>query len=304
MTTSSGNTQTTYRLNVNTPRTDYYSEKGGYGHLNHHGYDTNTKSNPKLNLSTLSPIATSPTSPNTPCDSIFGQAGNNNNNPSPSGKRYIDTRKRKKQQKKEEKASIKKRMTLFSNERTFIHWIKFGMLLVTIQVSSLMDHNYEPSIYLNDHNLAPHALPPLTPSPSTPPPSATIRSNETELSQPFAPSPAPEPSPALPQTQPQRPVFDIPYLPPGSTILIDNDEDDGSEFESSDHPSDLEHTTVTTASTSTDSESGSEPSSLSESSSDKDSVPSSSRTKEPNVSGESDRLIATRDSSGDEDDDN
>ncbi|KAF9551303.1 hypothetical protein EC957_009187 [Mortierella hygrophila] len=170
-------------------------------------------------------------------------------------------------------------------------------VVLTIQVSSLMDHNYEPSIYLNDHNLAPHAVPSLTPSPSTSPPSAAFGSNETDLAQPFAPPPASEPLPAPPQTQPQRPVFDIPNLPPGSTILIDNDEDDGSEFESSDHPSDLEHTTVTTASTSADSESESEPSSLSESSSDEDSVPSSSRIKGSNMSDESDRFT-------DEDDDN
>lgn len=89
MTSSSGNTQTTYRLNANIPHTNYYSEKGGYGHPDHHGYDTNSKSNPALNLSALSPTATTP---NTPRDSIFGQAGsNNNNNQAPNGKRYIDT---------------------------------------------------------------------------------------------------------------------------------------------------------------------------------------------------------------------
>ncbi|KAG0061902.1 hypothetical protein BGZ89_011078 [Linnemannia elongata] len=400
MTFMSGNTQTTYRLNVNIPHKDYYPEKVGYGHPDHHGYNTNSKSNPALNLSTLSLIATSPTTPNTPHDSIFGQAGSNNNNPAPNGKRYIDTRKRNKQQKKEEKAlakaSFKKRKTLFSNERTFIHWIKFGMLLgalammllnfsgegiarregvdqtlanrvgrigqnvgvtlllicllclvysgvsyhwrhlgiakdkgheryfdrvgptfltvallatytmnvvLTIQVSSLMDQDYEPSIYLNNNNLGPHALPPLTPSPSTSPPSAAIGSDETAPAQPIILPPAPEPSPEPPLTQPQRPVFDTPNLPPGSTILIDSDEDDGSDFEFSHPPSDLEIPTVMAASTMTDSESGSKPSLPSDSSSYKGSVSSSSRTEGSNVSSESDRLTTTRGDSGDEDDD-
>ncbi|KAK5799105.1 hypothetical protein F5H01DRAFT_116547 [Linnemannia elongata] len=176
-------------------------------------------------------------------------------------------------------------------------------VVLTIQVSSLMDQDYEPSIYLNNNNLGPHALPPLTPSPSTSPPSAAIGSDETAPAQPIILLPVPEPSPEPPLTQPQRPVFDTPNLPPGSTILIDSDEDDGSDFEFSHPPSDLEIPTVMAASTMTDSESGSKPSLPSDSSSYKGSVSSSSRTEESNVSSESDRLTTTRGDSGDEDDD-
>lgn len=43
----------------------------------------------------------------------------------PSGKRYVDPR----LDKKARKAAYKTATTLFSNERTFIHWIKFAMLL-------------------------------------------------------------------------------------------------------------------------------------------------------------------------------
>ncbi|KAI7823592.1 hypothetical protein BC939DRAFT_423818, partial [Gamsiella multidivaricata] len=41
------------------------------------------------------------------------------------GKRYADPR----QGKKARKAALKTATTLFSNERTFLHWIKFGILL-------------------------------------------------------------------------------------------------------------------------------------------------------------------------------
>ncbi|KAG0284147.1 hypothetical protein BGZ97_008286 [Linnemannia gamsii] len=349
MTTASNNTQTTYRLNVHIPphRTDYYPEKGGYdtgSDGKSHPYNYNP-----INLSNLSPTATAPTTPITlRRDSLFGLAGSNNNNPAPNGKRYIDTRKRNKKQNKGEKAvakaSFKKATSLFSNERTFIHWIKFGMLLgalamtllnfsgdevakkgieqslanrvgqigknvgvtllliclvcllyaaasyhwrhlgivndkgferyfdrigptfltvallatytinvvLTIQVSSLMDRDFEPSsIFLNNNNnnnnnnnLGQHSLQPLAPSPSISPPLAGV--NQTE-------SVAPPPSSPPPPTQPQRPVFDTPYLPPGSTILIDSDEDDGSDFEISHPPSDLEDPTVTTASSKTES---------------------------------------------------
>lgn len=167
-----------------------------------------------------------------------------------------------------------------------------------------MDHNYEPSIFLNNNNLGSQALSPSNPPTLTPPPSAAIGSNETVPAQPFITSPAPEPSPAPPLTQPQRPVFDTPYLPPGSTILIDSDEDDGNEFEVSHPPSDLEDPTVTAASTTTDTESGSKPPSPNGSTLDKNPAPSNSRTEGSNVSSESDRITTTRGSSGDEDDDN
>ncbi|KAF9156091.1 hypothetical protein BG015_007268 [Linnemannia schmuckeri] len=408
MTSSSDNTQSTYRLNVNIPRTGYYSEKDGFSH-GHHGYDTN-KSSPAHNLIIVSRTATTPTTPNTPHDSVFRQAGGNNSNSTPNGKRYIDTRKRNKQQRKEDKAlakaSFNKRKTLFSNERTFIHWIKFGMLLgalamtllnfsgdevarrgidqtlanrvgkigknvgvtlllvcllsllyaavsyhwrhlgivkdaghrryfdrvgptfltiallatytmnvvLTIQVSSLMDHNYEPSIYLNNNNNNPgsHAFPALTP----PPQAAT---NEIESVTPSA-SPPP-PSSAL--AHPKRPVFDTPFLPPGSTILVDSDEDDGSEFEFPDPPSDPDDPTVTTASSTTDPESGLRPStedsptepsspsssstSSSESSSEKGSVPSNSVSRTgTDASSEYDwyTTMSGGSSSGDEDDNN
>ncbi|KAF9909890.1 hypothetical protein EC991_007880 [Linnemannia zychae] len=330
-------TQTTYGLNVNTPHSGYYSEKVGY--------DNNGKSSPGLNnrhsynLSTLSP-----TTPNTPRESIFGMAGSNNNNQAPNGKKYIDTRKLKKQQKGDKKlakASFSKAKSLFSNERTFLHWIKFGMLLgalamtllnfsgdevarkgvdvalankvgligrnvgvtlllvclltliysattyhwrhlgivkdksstryfdrvgptvftlalfmtytinvvLTIQVTSLMDHGYEPSIYLNNVDSNSPA-----PQPSFPPPSISPAMPTSTL----APLPlSPPVTPALPPPQPQKPVFDAPYLPPGSTILIDGEDEDGNEYESS-HSSDsgdTEDPTVNTASTSDDSSS-------------------------------------------------
>ncbi|KAF9331331.1 hypothetical protein BGZ91_012167 [Linnemannia elongata] len=308
MTFMSGNTQTTYRLNVNIPHTDYYSEKGGYGHPDNHGYNTNTKSNPEINLSTLSLAATSPTTPNTPHDSIFGQAGSNNNNPAPNGKRYIDTRKRNKQQKKEEKAlakaSFKKRNTLFSNERTFIHWIKFGMLLGADDPSLVADGPRLRTIDLPQQQQSRPTRPP-TPNPIsfylTTIYSNRIRRNRTCATN--YPSTCLRTIARTTTNTTQRPVFDTPNLPPGSTILIDSDEDDGSDFEFSHPPSDLEIPTVMAASTMTDSESGSKPSSPSDSSSYKGSVSSSSRTERSNVSSESDRLTTTRGDSGDEDDD-
>ncbi|KAG0333813.1 hypothetical protein BG004_000686 [Podila humilis] len=48
---------------------------------------------------------------------------------SPTGKRYVDTRKRNKKLRQGRKDAFKSAKTMFSNERTFIHWIKFGMLL-------------------------------------------------------------------------------------------------------------------------------------------------------------------------------
>jgi len=51
----------------------------------------------------------------------------------PAGKRYIDTRKRN----KSDKAAFKKAVTMFSNERTFNHWIKFGMLLGALAMTLL-----------------------------------------------------------------------------------------------------------------------------------------------------------------------
>ncbi|KAG0082859.1 hypothetical protein BGZ93_006950 [Podila epicladia] len=48
---------------------------------------------------------------------------------SPTGKRYIDTRKHNKKFKQGRKEAFRTAKVLFSNERTFIHWIKFGMLL-------------------------------------------------------------------------------------------------------------------------------------------------------------------------------
>ncbi|KAF9107481.1 hypothetical protein BGX29_006169 [Mortierella sp. GBA35] len=303
------NTQTTYRLNVDIPRIGYdekYPEKGG-------------KSSPApLYLSSLSP--TSPTSPTTPSrESIFGLAGNGNG---------VDTRKgNKRQSKKEAKQAFSKAKSFFSNERTFIHWTKFGMLLgalamtllnfsiegdrkwlgqdlanrvarvgksvgvtlllicllclvysavsyhwrhlsivkdkgheryfdrigptfltiallttytmnivLTIQVSSLMAHDYEPPIYLNN-NYGSQTIPtatPVLPSPAE------------------SPVPAPSPPPIVPAAaSPQRPVFDIPYLSPGSTILIDGDEDD--DFEHGSLPDDLdESVSIASASESAD----------------------------------------------------
>ncbi|KAI1309716.1 hypothetical protein EDD11_004058 [Mortierella claussenii] len=52
---------------------------------------------------------------------------------SSSGKRYIDPGDRKKNRKKATKMAL----TLFSNERTFIHWIKFSMLLGTLALTLL-----------------------------------------------------------------------------------------------------------------------------------------------------------------------
>ena len=52
---------------------------------------------------------------------------------SPTGKRYVDTRKRN----KGDKAAFKKAVTMFSNERTFNHWIKFGMLLGALAMTLL-----------------------------------------------------------------------------------------------------------------------------------------------------------------------
>ncbi|KAG9323246.1 hypothetical protein KVV02_000140 [Mortierella alpina] len=52
---------------------------------------------------------------------------------SPAGKRYVDTRKRN----KGDKAALKKAVTMFSNERTFNHWIKFGMLLGALAMTLL-----------------------------------------------------------------------------------------------------------------------------------------------------------------------
>ncbi|KAG0260849.1 hypothetical protein BG011_001602 [Mortierella polycephala] len=49
------------------------------------------------------------------------------------GKRYVDTRKRNKGR----KSAFKTSEILFSNERTFIHWIKFGMLLGALAMTLL-----------------------------------------------------------------------------------------------------------------------------------------------------------------------
>ncbi|KAF9383319.1 hypothetical protein CPC16_008970 [Podila verticillata] len=56
---------------------------------------------------------------------------------SPTGKRYIDTRKRNKKSKQGRKEALQTAKTLFSNERTFIHWIKFGMLLGALAMTLL-----------------------------------------------------------------------------------------------------------------------------------------------------------------------
>ncbi|KAF9916838.1 hypothetical protein BX616_002668 [Lobosporangium transversale] len=48
---------------------------------------------------------------------------------SPTGKRYVNSGLRNKDRKKARKAKAKKALTLFSNERLFIHWIRAGMLL-------------------------------------------------------------------------------------------------------------------------------------------------------------------------------
>ncbi|KAF9361487.1 hypothetical protein BGX26_002837 [Mortierella sp. AD094] len=52
---------------------------------------------------------------------------------SPAGKRYHDPR----QSKKANKAAFKTTVTLFSNERTFNHWIKFAMLLGSLAMTLL-----------------------------------------------------------------------------------------------------------------------------------------------------------------------
>ncbi|KAF8944193.1 hypothetical protein BGZ47_004554 [Haplosporangium gracile] len=175
-------------------------------------------------------------------------------------------------------------------------------VVLTIQVSSLMDHSYEESIYLNNNNDNPSSrvLPALTP-----PPQAVTNETESVAPSSLPPPPAPSPSPPPPLAHPQRPVFDTPYLPPGSTILVDSDEDDGSEFDFSNLPSDPDDPTVTTASSTTDSDSDSRtpkddspsepssPSSSSESFSKEGSVPSSSVSR-----------TGTDASSDDEDDDN
>ncbi|KAK3831578.1 MAG: hypothetical protein J3R72DRAFT_358458, partial [Linnemannia gamsii] len=44
---------------------------------------------------------------------------------------------RKKEEKQFAKDSFKKAKTLFSNERTFVHWIKFGMLLGALAMTLL-----------------------------------------------------------------------------------------------------------------------------------------------------------------------
>ncbi|KAG0293693.1 hypothetical protein BGZ98_002064, partial [Dissophora globulifera] len=52
---------------------------------------------------------------------------------SPVGKQYFDPRLQRKQRKAETKTAI----VLFSNERTFVHWLKFGMLLGSLAMTLL-----------------------------------------------------------------------------------------------------------------------------------------------------------------------
>ncbi|KAF9935446.1 hypothetical protein FBU30_000044 [Linnemannia zychae] len=252
MTSLSDTTQTTYRVNFDTSQNKgYLSEKHSHGS----GYDSGRAS--PLSLSVLSP-----TTPKSPIG-IFGEAGSNNGASAPNGKRYIDTRKRNKKQKAFGKKSFKKHKTLFSNERTFIHWIKFvyaagsyhwrhvGIVkdagydryfdrigptfltiallgtyvmnvVLTIQVSSLMDHGYAPTVYLNNNPESHNNSPVTTNTSSTTIPQSSNQSIPTSSFQPSPPPSPPLPPPPAP-VQPHKPVFDTPYLPPGSTILVDGD---------------------------------------------------------------------------------
>ncbi|KAF9586217.1 hypothetical protein BGW38_008427 [Lunasporangiospora selenospora] len=245
-----------------------------------------------LNTKTKSSALNSDMSPGT----VTGTGGTRGNHPDTPqtpltpGKRYVDAR----TEKRERKEAFKTAKTLFSNERTFIHWIKFGMLLgalamtllnfgspglqkgvdpalanaaarvgqmvgvglmaicllclayaaavyhwrhigvvrgmtdnryfdrigptvltlallitysvnviLTIQTTSMLDRNYEPTSFLNKPQ-PPVSIPVI--QPASPPPSSP-------------------------------PAFDLPPLPPGSTILIDQGDDDDDEYYS---PSDGE----------------------------------------------------------------
>ncbi|KAF9166807.1 hypothetical protein DFQ26_006782 [Actinomortierella ambigua] len=53
------------------------------------------------------------------------------------GKKYIKPNHRKKKRKDAFKEAFKMKKTLFSNERTFIHWLKFGMLLGALAMTLL-----------------------------------------------------------------------------------------------------------------------------------------------------------------------
>ncbi|KAF9573908.1 hypothetical protein EC968_007736 [Mortierella alpina] len=72
---------------------------------------------------------------------------------SPTGKRYVDSRKRN----KGDKAAFKKAVTMFSNERTFNHWIKFGMLLGALAMT-LLNFSITESLHVGfNQELANHA---------------------------------------------------------------------------------------------------------------------------------------------------
>ncbi|KAF9406197.1 hypothetical protein BGZ76_006401 [Entomortierella beljakovae] len=72
---------------------------------------------------------------------------------SSNGKRYHDSRKKK----SSEKAITKTALTLFSNERTFIHWIKFAMLLGVLAMT-LLNFSVEDALSkVSDRSLAARA---------------------------------------------------------------------------------------------------------------------------------------------------
>lgn len=72
---------------------------------------------------------------------------------SPTGKRYIDTRKHNKKFKHGRKEAFRTAKVLFSNERTFIHWIKFGMLLGALAMILLNFSGQAVTIHPVEHDL-------------------------------------------------------------------------------------------------------------------------------------------------------
>ncbi|KAG0370973.1 hypothetical protein BGZ54_002120 [Gamsiella multidivaricata] len=119
------------------------------------------------------------------------------------GKRYADPR----QGKKARKAALKTATTLFSNERTFLHWIKFGILLGGLALT-LLNFSAENTNEGIDASLANRS-------------GKVGKIVGVDEAPPMAPAVSP-----VPGFSP--PVFDTPPLLPGSTILVDNNghEDD------------------------------------------------------------------------------
>ncbi|GJJ76840.1 hypothetical protein EMPS_09199 [Entomortierella parvispora] len=112
-----------YKLTLDIPP-PLHSVYGMSGTRNPDSKDPLSQPSSAFLLHTLSPSST-PLAPPPPPPTATGI--------SPSGKRYVDPRKRNKSQ----KDAFKTGKVLFSNERTFIHWIKFGMLLGALAMTLL-----------------------------------------------------------------------------------------------------------------------------------------------------------------------